>query len=280
MDLVDLRDGSFLSFVWSVSPRRFNDPVKRWSADRLQKISSYNGYQTVVHCAIEIDADSFATGSADKKLRVFNKSSRCCIHAITFEAGVSHLLKGQNDPSHLLCLLMNGSVESIQLSDFQHTEVLLKKSVNPYENPATYMCELEDSTLLIVVQKEVYRWDLTTGTKLQTFEGHSKVVTKVIELRRDVIVSASCDQTVKVWRVSLGECLRTLNQHEDEVWGLVKLNESYFASGSIDKTIRVWDDDGNNIATYQTDCSVEAMRLLSDGSLAVGDKVILETRKP
>ena len=73
----------------------------------------------------------------------------------------------------------------------------------------------EDGSFVSAAWKTMKRWD-EKGTVLQTFSGHSNYINRVIELNRDVIVSAqSKDTTVKMWKVSTGECLRTLTLHSD-----------------------------------------------------------------
>jgi len=141
------------------------------------------------------------------------------------------------------------------------------------------ICELEDGTFVIVADNEMKRWDMTKRTMLQTFKGHSAMIEKVIELKRDVIVSASYDKTVRMWNVSTGECLNVLTQHNASVYGLLKLQDGYFVSGSSDKTIRVWDENQHNIVTYQTKCGTTAMTRLEDGSIVTGDDSLIEIRK-
>jgi len=120
---------------------------------------------------------------------------------------------------------------------------------------------------------------LKNGYTLQIYRGHTGFIRKVIELKKDVLVTASVDPIVKMWRVETGKCLRTLTQHTMWVSGLIKFNEGYFATGSKDKTIRVWNAEGHNVTTYQTECSVQAMTRLKDGSIVVGDNSRIEVRK-
>ena len=102
----------------------------------------------------------------------------------------------------------------------------------------------------------------------------------MIELNRDVIVSASDDTTVKMWKVSTGECLRTLTLHSDSVFGLEKVKDGVFASGSLDRRIVVWDEKGDCIETHESKSKIEAMTRLRDGSIVTADTILIEIRQP
>ena len=66
-----------------------------------------------------------------------------------------------------------------------------------------------------------------------------------------LLVSTSCDKTVKIWDATSGECLRTINSEEENPRGveISSDNRAVFSYGLSD-TIRVWNvHDGNCIQT-------------------------------
>ena len=138
------------------------------------------------------------------------------------------------------------------------------------------ICELQDGSFVSAAWNTVKRWD-EEGTVLQTFF-HS-FVNIVIELNRDVIVSAGADDTVNMWKVSTGECLRTLTFHSQHVVGLAKVKDGVFASGSYDGMIVVWDEKGECIETHQSKSNVHAMTRLRDGSIVSADSDLIEIRQ-
>jgi len=282
-DLVPLKDGSFLSVVGIKSWIYMKGyPVSRWSVEgRLQMVGLYKGHSRVTTCAIEVDDNTFITGALDATLKVWNKTTCECLSTIAMKSNVLKLLRCKRDPSLLLCLLVNNSVEVLELSQHCHVYTVDIKHTMDINTMSGDMIELDDGTIVIMEYFSfgLNRWDMSNRTKLQTFRGHTNQINKVIQLRRDVIVSASLDHTVKMWNVSSGECIYTLSQHSGAVCSLIWLSERHFASGSRDKTVRVWDENGNNIATYQSECRIESMTLLRDGSLVVGDVLKIEIRR-
>jgi len=276
--LVALKDGSFLSCST-------DGLVKRWHCsavnkddndedDRLRIVGIYRGHGSTITCAIEKDDDTIITGARDRLLKVWNKTTCECLRTVgPLESEVMSILK--YDKSILMCGLYNGQIKFFGLL---RAGFRLVRSVS-MGHLMTSFCKLEDDSFVILGYQDMQR-RLKDGTQLQPFRGNSGFIHKVIELKQDVLVSVSVgDQHVKIWRVETGECLRTLTQHTMWVRGLVKLKEGYFATGSKDKTIRVWDDEGHNITTYQTECSILAMTRLEDGSIVVGDNSRIEIRK-
>jgi len=97
-------------------------------------------------------------------------------------------------------------------------------------------CELEDGSFVVGGFQTMKRWN-REGEALQTFYGHSDRIRQVIELRKDNVVSASNDETLKIRRVSSGECLRTLKEHSNRVTELVKLSGKFVSWGYCIQTI-------------------------------------------
>jgi len=186
-------------------------------------------------------------------------------------------LKASISGPWLLCGALD-SVYILRLGDYQRIS-----SINLYRFIYN-VCELIDGTFVIAADRELVRWDgrdfKDSGIQGQFYKGHSDIIERVIELKRDVIVSASGDWTLKIWRVSTCECVHTLRQHRNWVYGPVKLTEGYFASGSCDNTIRVWNEDGINISTYETGFQVLAMTKLTNGSIVTGCGVGIEVWRP
>lgn len=102
-------------------------------------------------------------------------------------------------------------------------------------------------------------WDLQSGERVRTFEGHDRglaciefkvgVVAIIRQLpspnrhsKDDYIVSGSNDCKIKIWRASTGECLRTLAGHELLVRALsFDPRNGRLVSASYDRTVRVWE---------------------------------------
>jgi len=105
---------------------------------------------------------------------------------------------------YFVCGFDNGTIEIRRSNNLRAVVSSFKVQTN-----IRTICELTDGSFVSGSKaSDLERWN-RSGTVLQTFD-HLGVL-KVIELRSDVIVSAT-DTNLKVWRVSTGECLHTLNE--------------------------------------------------------------------
>ena len=100
-------------------------------------------------------------------------------------------------------------------------------------------------------------WDLTSKTSqvshgaqsdviidcVKTLKGHADLVwCFLIEpIKKQTLLSASWDNTIKVWNLTNMELVRTLEGHTSIVWCLAFVSQQrYVASGSFDNNIKVW----------------------------------------
>ncbi|PID59079.1 hypothetical protein CSB45_01345 [candidate division KSB3 bacterium] len=85
-------------------------------------------------------------------------------------------------------------------------------------------------------------WDLETGKRLQTFQGHRLAVTAAaITPDGRFVISGSKDTALCLWDIASSRCLRHYEGHEQDVTCLaVSQYGRFILSGSLDGTIRIW----------------------------------------
>ncbi|AOW06071.1 WD40-repeat-containing domain protein [Yarrowia lipolytica] len=86
-------------------------------------------------------------------------------------------------------------------------------------------------------------WDIESGTKLLSQEGHSKGVHSVaFHPDGALVASAGLDAVGRVWDMRSGRSIQTLEGHIREIYSLGwSGNGFYLASGSADGSVRIWD---------------------------------------
>ena len=77
-------------------------------------------------------------------------------------------------------------------------------------------------------------------TCIETYTGHTSVVSSVAVMSNGTIVSSSYDKTVKIWSREARACLHTLKGHTDWVNGVAILPGGEVVSASNDKTLKIW----------------------------------------
>ena len=90
--------------------------------------------------------------------------------------------------------------------------------------------------------KSFYLWDMATGKRLQTFEGHLERV-DYADFSPDGkrIVSGSEDRTLRIWDAATGRELRKLVGHRNTCIGQFSRDGKLIVSYGVDGTIRGWD---------------------------------------
>ena len=76
----------------------------------------------------------------------------------------------------------------------------------------------------------------------EVMSGHTKIITSIILLTENKLVSGSEDKTIKIWDIKNRQCLSTITGNYESIHSLLKLNDNTIAAGSHD-TIRVFNTD-------------------------------------
>jgi len=212
---------------------------------------------------------TLVTVSRDRILKEWNINTYECLSTFSVSSIPYSQMKPMRDgrKTTLIWGTDDGELEIRRLSDFS-----VITSLPSPDKPKNYnilcICELEDGSFVSGAYGRLWRCKVEAESEsiqvIQDFRGHSDWIIQVIELKRDVIVSASFDRTLRIWKVSTGECLHRLTLHTKGIYGLVKLSEDKFVSVSADSTMRVWDDSGRCIETITTEHCILRMTRVND----------------
>ena len=151
-------------------------------------------------------------------------------------------------------------------------ELALLDTQSIWGNPLAFS---PDGTKLAATDGPIKLWDVSTQTKIATFEGQAGG-TVAFSPDGTKLASGSVDKTVKLWEVSTGKNISTLTGHTELPRSVAfSPDGTKLASGSVDKTVKLWDiSTGKNMSTLtgHTDM-VESIAFSPDGTkLASGSQ--------
>lgn len=103
-----------------------------------------------------------------------------------------------------------------------------------------------------------------------SLSGHTDVVSAVVWLGPERVVTGSFDRTIKIWNAATGTIEKTLSAHQDQVLALAaSANGEQFASGGKDRQVKLWTtaapDKSKDIASHTK--GVHSVAFSADGKL-------------
>ena len=118
--------------------------------------------------------------------------------------------------------------------------------------------------------KSITIWDIDSGRKLHSLEGHQRRIVSLTGLGNGLLASGSDDRTIQIWEAASGELIRTLEGHRNGVCSLASLSPELLASGSEDKSIGIWEiNTGKRLHSLEGHrWPVTGLAVLEDGRLA------------
>jgi serine/threonine protein kinase len=214
---------------------------------------------------------SFASGSADKTVRLWDTSARRALIEMSDRSGYKSSVTSiaTSPDGHTFA---SGALDrSIQIWDFRsgkskrlllgHTDRVLAVGFDP---SGQYLVSGSGD-------RTVKLWDLSIGKEILTLSAHTDTVTSVaVSPDGKLIASGSEDMTIVLWDMATGKKIRTLRGHKDAVQAIAfSPDGKSLASGSTDKTVKLWDiSTGKQVLTLNGHTQkVTSLAFRSDGNV-------------
>lgn len=214
---------------------------KRWQNGEAAAIY-LNGHKDSVYC-VQFDGNKIVTGSRDHTVRVWDARTYQCIRKLgpPQTSGNRHNLRrgevepqgslpfctieySSPDPIHpgphrlwhdqsILCLQYDDEIMVTGSSDFSCIVWSIRDDYQPLfrleGHKAGVLDVCIDSTRIITCSKDtlIKVWDRHTGRLLKTLRGHTGPV-NAVQLRGNLLASASGDGMSRLWRLDEGVCIK------------------------------------------------------------------------
>lgn len=193
----------------------------------------------VISVAFSPDSRWLASGSMDKKIKLWNVTSgrlertltghNSQIRSIAFSPNGKLLASGSDDKTVKLWNVLSGR---------------LQYTLPPHPDKIWSVAFSPDSTWFASGGKDkiAKTWNVKSKRLQHLLAGHKNGITSLAFSPDGAwLASASQDRTVKLWNLKSGQLQYTLTGHWSEVWSVAFSPDSmWLASGSQDKTIKIW----------------------------------------
>jgi WD40 repeat protein len=225
--------------------------VRLWETVTGLLLRTFTGHAgAVTRLALLADGFQALSGGADGTLRLWDLADGGCVRtfaghsaavtALSLSDGGRLALSAAEDGTFRLWRVNTGECLGTFRSPGQRTEGAL-------------LCADGQWVLSVGAQTGpdrgdhlIHLWELETGRRLRTYEGHRLRVTS-LSLSGDgrLALSGSWDQTLKLWDVVSGECLRTVTGHGEPVTAAALSADGAFAfSGTEQGLLKFWETAG------------------------------------
>ena len=251
-------------------------PRPKWHAPwKLSTVlSSHLGW--VRSIAFDPDNRLFATGSADRTIKVWNfpKASVGSDDALQLTlTGHISPVRGLQFSNRHPYLFSCGEDKQVKCWDLETNQV-----VRHYHGhlSGVFCCKLHPTLDVLVTggRDAVARvWDIRTKTQIHCLSGHDGTVGSVLTNAIDPqIITGSYDSTIKLWDLVAGKCQATLTHHAKAVRALVQPSfERTFLSGAADGLKQFQCKDGRFLKTMTGHQAViNALAVNDDGVVVSG----------
>ena len=208
--------------------------VKLWDIQTGGVIKTFFGHSEEVYSvSISVGCTTIASGSGDQTICLWVIQTGECYHTIQQQGMVSHVRFSPKDPQHLISVShdkvwqwdangrqtrppFNGSNVAFS-SDGAQFVSCYKKTITVQNSSsgaivtefqtaehATQCCFSPDNRLVAVAtNKTAYCWDITFPKPqlVETFIGHSLMITSIIFSASATLISASYERSIKFWQI-------------------------------------------------------------------------------
>ena len=240
-----------------------------------------NGHRDSVYC-VQFDEDKIITGSRDNTIRVWDARTYQCLRKLAppnNQRKRNHILRAEVEPSgvlpfykmditsqepksrsmhmyhhaSVLCLQYDEDLLVTGSSDFTaivweiHNDYQPKFRLTGHRAGVLDVCL--DSKRIVTCSKDttIRIWDRNNGHLLKTLQGHRGPV-NAVQIRGNLLASASGDGMAKLWRLDTGMCIKEFHSRERGL-ACVEFSEdgrTIFAGGN-DHVIYEYDTTNGNV---------------------------------
>src|SRR5262249_39736316 len=223
-----------------------DDTAILWDADSGKKLHTFQGH-TIWGMNVALSGDGKVAVTGDEKPGFLGRSVFSAILWSTASCEKLHTIRGGAAPMRCAALsddgkhILTGSDDNTAIHSWEADG--LKRLQTFGRHGANCVALSGDGKHAVTGSGTAILWETASGKQLQTFEGHTNVVTSVA-LSGDAkhVLTGFSDNTAILWDAASGKKLHTFQGHTNSVWEVALSRDGKQAwTVSFDGTLRIWD---------------------------------------
>jgi WD40 repeat protein len=239
--------------------------VKIWNAttttNNWNLLREYSGHINPVFGLEWIDQYTIASGSFDKSIRIWSRSTGTTIITINTVIEV-YCLKLLSNGFHLAGGLHSGQIKIYNVNDGSEISTLSGHTSSIRDLALTnngYLLASSSEDLKVCI------WYLTTNTIKFTLTGHTSRVYGLKMISNEMLASGSADKSISLWNITSGNPIRTLPNSHEIYWSVDLLNDAVtLVSGSSGQNIELWNvNNGSLLRSINTGILIRTLITLN-----------------
>lgn len=247
--------------------------IKQWCIDRKYCVQEFIGHNNIVVCLVQVNNDSFVSGSRDTTLKQWDLKNGLCLSS--FLGHIDWVLcatKLQTTTTNIsAALLASGSCDgTIRIWRMENQQCVRIINVNAVG--VVRICTLQDGTIASLSRdKTVNIWNPSSGERVRILKGHTSIIDSMIELSNGILVTYSYDKVFKMWNKDNGTwtCIHTIDLISyPHINTMLKLKNGTFVTGSVAGSLTGWNQKGQEIFTCCSSAGIEVILELDNGCIA------------
>ena len=168
--------------------------IRIWNYNERKEIRTINAHSNIVDCLILLKNGNLCSGGDDNLIKIWNWKNGELIYEIKGHQNDIKCLHEFNEE-----FLISGSDDKTIKIWENYQE---KKNINGHNEAIVDLCLIDENTFASgSFDFTIKIWDINSLDCLQTLDEHKDKITGIIKLKnKNILVSCSCDETVKVWK--------------------------------------------------------------------------------
>lgn len=218
-----------------------------YSGDNFSPDKFLSGHsQSVKSVAISPDGQTLASGSYDKTIKIWNRTTGKELRTLSGHSNRIRQVAISPDGQTLASSSDDATIKIWNISTGQLLQNITNGDSRSDSSVSSIAFSPDSQTFAsagYAPQSNIIKiWNKSTGKELRTLTGHRDFVNAVaFSPDGKTIGSGSSDKSVKLWNSETGELLRTFTGHSNWI-SCVAISRfgQIVASGSADNTIKIW----------------------------------------